>query len=64
MDQFAPVLCTSQLQLKMNDMKIAFAVYFCPSDWFSSSPYVGQTNICNLKKSAELAGLLWSRIGI
>lgn len=49
----------------MNDMKIvAFAVCFYLSDWFKSSLYVGQTSICNLKKSAELAALLWSKIEI
>lgn len=43
----------------MNDMKIVgFAAYFSSSDWFQPVPYVGQTSIHNLKKSAELAGLL------
>lgn len=43
---------------------VAFAVYFYSSDCLESSQYVGQTSICNLKKSAELAGLLWSKIEI
>lgn len=56
---FIPVLCTSSLQLKMNDVKIVrFATCFSSTDWFQPKPYVGQTSIHNLKKSAEMAGLL------
>lgn len=52
-------LCTAYLVLKMNYIKVVgFAACFSSSDWFQPIAYVGQANTHNLKKSAELSGLL------